>query len=241
MCGSLVTLQIVSAAPGQPAGQASGDAPAFSGRAIPPDNHGVVVLKIHGMRRIVVEIPASSGKLTPVKRASIVAGRMRRVSAHDSSWWNHLGIGRVHGEFVVAEPDAPQGVLVTADPRSARANQMSVQQYAQYMVDNIRMAMGGIRDAPIPQTSDEIHAVAVSWKQQGDVALADQNYTEAARCFEQAIKYAPHFVLPYLRAAYAYQHLGQKDRASKLLKQALALKEITPDQKREAHELISKL
>ena len=89
--------------------------------------------------RFAMRIPVSAGGMTSLQRAQFIADRLNQVFAAGMSWRN-MRVGLMAGLWTVT---ADGKLVVTADPRSARAYRMSAAALASRWATRTVIAMGG--------------------------------------------------------------------------------------------------
>lgn len=207
-------------------------------RATPGGNRiGFVDVLIDGRQKTVVEIPAGSSGWSVSKRASEIARRMTALQQNDGLWWTRLNPGQARREYVVAQPEAPSGFVMTADARFAKEWGLTPAALAKQLVYDVRNTFDPTTDpsalARQLETPEETHQRAVEARQQGDKTFSKGNTVAAEEAYKQAIHLAPDYFVAYERLADLYQgqnkHLEERD----VLTQAQRLTGLDGEQRRE--------
>jgi hypothetical protein len=173
---------------------------------------GYVDLQVSDRTKRVVEVLTKTETLSLEQRAQRVADRMRETQSADATWWKQLSVGTVRGLWVVKTPKAPDGFLITADPRFAREWGISARKLAQVLMRSIHNTFEpqyAMRDA------GDLRAQAAEARILGDNAYQADDKPGAEAGYKKSLQIAPSYIIPYLRLAslYAEQNLPEKARA----------------------------
>lgn len=202
---------------------------------------GAVMLSIGGRSKTVVEVLSGTSKLDVQRRAKVVADRMQALSKSNRLWWAMLKVSQVKGQYVVGTGGS--NFVITADTAFAKEWGLTPSQLAKQLILKIRSSLdpeksesfGGRDFSP-----EEMHVAAVDLRQEGD-ALYATSKAKAEEKYKSAIGNDPTYAVPYVRLADLYASKGDKVAAQEILKQGLAVEEMSADQKATLSAKLKKL
>lgn len=171
----------------------------------------------------VLEIAAGTKSLSQMDRAKIIADRLQTASLADKSFWNELKPTTRNSQIVVALNSSSAGYILTADRNSAVLTGMSQDQYAVFLLKQIKTALvGKLRDAKFDYqlNPEEKLERANIYRQQAEQAYQQKDDSRAESQYRQATKVAPKYAVAYLGLASLYVHQGKLDKAKGVLRAA---------------------
>ena len=171
----------------------------------------------------VLEIAAGTKTLSQMDRAKIIAERLQAASLADRSFWNDLKPTTKNSQIVVALNTPDAGLILTADRNSAVLTGMSPDQYAGFLLKQIKTALvGKLRDAKFDYQLDPAEKLerANIYRQQAERAYQRQDESRAESQYRQATKVAPRYTVAYLGLASLYVHQGKLEKAKSVLRAA---------------------
>lgn len=194
---------------------------------------GAVVVSISGRKKTVVEIFSTTPGYTLQRRAAVIAGRMRSLSASNPLWWTTVKPGNARGEVVVRAAGAP--ILVTADRAFADECGMTPDQLARQLATKIRTtfdAQSGDEFGGRDLTPDQMRQAAIDLRQEGDDVYS-ASAAQAEAKYKLAIQNDASYHVPYLRLADLYKAQGKVADARAILDEGLKNQAIVGSQRAE--------
>ena len=198
---------------------------------------GFVDMKVHGLTKRLVEIVTDAGGLSKQQRAGKIAERFRGVQKSDADWTKHLSMGRVNGSWVVRQPKAPGGFLITADSAFAREAGLSTKELSGLLIRNIRRIVDPATVAMRDVTIDRV-AASRDKRVSGDNFYSTDDKEKAEAEYKDAIQYDPTYIVPYLRLAALYSAQNESDKVREILSAARKQK-LDSEQKQQVEKLLS--
>jgi len=193
---------------------------------------GVVMLRINGHEKTIVEVPTTAGNLSPGARARQISLRIQQAMKRDPLWYLSAKPGTVNGNDVVLVPKAPGGYIVTADPGFARLRQTTPAELAARIASDIRTTVDRPSFLSMPRGSEKDRAAeAIDFRVQGDAAYDRGDVAAAERLYQKGLKENPGYGVLYERLAGIYSEQGRYDKTAATAKAALALPDLDVEQK----------
>lgn len=190
---------------------------------------GVVVAKVDGQPRNLLELKNRAGGKTPQQRAALVAEKLEKLESKRRDWPSSLRVGKVNGEWVVASRYSPDGFLVTADKELARLWGKQPQVAARLQLNKVkqgvyleRMRAVGVDD------EGERRLDSMSLRLEAN-ELAETDKGAAVKKFQAAINSDPSYYLPYIELVQLLRSMGRTNDANTVLNVALQQDSIEPE------------
>jgi len=202
---------------------------------------GYVTLRLGDREKTVAEIPTDAGGMSPLQRARRVAYRMQTATRQSGLWWTELSVEAMRGESIVSAPQAPGGLVITADLPFARIRQTAPPLLATRVMHDIRYVYGGqpILVTRDPRDPQEALAAASEYREKGDAAYDTGDTAGAESWYRKSIDRRADYALAYERLADLYAERNDATRRQEIARRALTLTTLDPPQ-RQKFEALSK-
>lgn len=185
-----------------------------------------------------LELPETPGAAAPPTAA--IAQDLQAAFLQDPLLADHLTVTAQDGEAALMLPNATRPLLVI-NQDAADEQGLSPLLAAQDVLQTLRKTLGPQeRDLVVVQSEATPEAqMTLEQKQQraqelrrlGDDAYVGKDWRRAEMCYQQAMKLAPAYPVPFLRLAGFYHEKKQDDRARAVLQQVLQSDGLSPRQK----------